>query len=157
MASGSTQYFRYTDDSGAVVITNGLDAVPKRYRDDAEPLQMSEAEARSFFDVSPIKERAKDLLDTARQQAGAQADLARLHPPSVVLGFGLGLAVFLVFSLVFRTGKFMFRLVLFLVVIGLIGLSTAWVAHTGRQVSKQLIEDAKKAAAEFEAKMPKVE
>jgi hypothetical protein len=158
MPEPEAPYYRYTDDSGATVWTDRLDAVPRHLRERAEPVRTP---GDNTFDPD-LRERAREWLERAREAAEgvrerADPHLGDVHLPSAALGFGVGLGVFFAFSIAFKTGRLLFRLVLFLVVIGVIGGSSYWVVESGGDVSGRLIRDVREALDAFESNLPGAE
>ncbi len=155
------RFYRYADAQGQIHLVDAVEKVPEALRAKAEVITLGERKlwkvedgAHQFITDSleslpaTLRAKAESLsLDDAKNawtRVGQTAQVIErkagdlwpffkdLDPLSVGVGFGLGLAVFLVWTIVASAGRWMMRLALLGLVASLLGGSYwGWVSGLG--------------------------
>ena len=152
-----SKFFTYEDGEGHVYIVDSIEQIPKKYRELAEEVRLGDR----------LKEAKKLQQKSLKQAKKVQRDVGDVVPfvndldlPSVAVGFALSLVVVLALAMVKKTLGLMLKLALLGVIVCLLaGAYFGWLRRASGLGDDQLaspktvIEDAKRAASDFQRKI----
>ncbi len=151
----SKSFFTYESADGEVFITDSLQDIPAKYRSKAKAVDAGEIvrglPKRSLKRAKMVQRKVGDLVPFVRE----------LDLPSVAVGFALSLVMFLVLSLVRRTGRLLLKVGLTAAIVALLTSAyfgwirkSAGVAGSSGPVSpKTVIKDARDAKTKLEKRL----
>lgn len=132
-ADGPVQnFYEYRDDHGVQHFTSRLDDVPPHARAHAKHIRLehdehpiAELKARAAHELDAVELTARKGIREARtaerEVSGVLPFVADLDPPSIGVGFALGIGVFLVHALLRRSGRLVLKISLVAAMIVLLG------------------------------------
>ncbi len=157
----NSKFFTYRDADGHLYLSDSLEGIPKKYRELAEEVKLGERlkQARQL-----PKKSLKEAKKVQREVGDVLPFVKDLDLPSVTVGFALSLGVLLVLSIVKRTGKLLIKLALLVAICALIGGAylgwlrrAAGLGDSKLSSPKAVIDDAKKAATQFQKRLDEQE
>jgi hypothetical protein len=152
-----SKFFTYEDGEGHVYIVDSLEQIPNKYRELANEVKLGDRlrEAKKL-----PKKSLKEAKKVQREVGDVVPFVNDLDLPSVAVGFAASLVVFLALAVVRKSLGLVLKLGLLLLIICLLGGAYfGWLRRASGMGDdalaspKTLIDDAKRAASDYQKKL----